>query len=132
MVHLPLYTALTAAIIMIFQMILMMIVGFRRVKHQQILGDGGHEDLIMLIRRYGNLTENAPMFIAVLALLEMMTSGSSLILSLGLSFIVVRISHAVGLTVGGPNPFRLVGAFGTLLLGCGTAIYLLYNVAQAI
>ena len=132
MAHLPLYTALTAAIIMMFQMGLMMTVGLRRGKYEQSLGDGGHDDLLMLIRRHGNLTENAPIFITVLGLLELMSGGSMLMLSLGLGFVAVRIAHAVGLTLGGPNPFRIICAFATPLLGFGSAVYLLYNVTQAL
>jgi hypothetical protein len=68
--NLPLYTALTAACILFLQLGLMLSVGLRRVKYRQGIGDGGHDDLSLLVRRHGNLAENGAIFVVVLAVLE--------------------------------------------------------------
>lgn len=133
MSHLPLYTSLTAAALIILQMGLMLPVGLTRFKHQQSLGDGGHADLLMAIRRHGNLTENAPLFVAVLALIEILTGSSIVVAIFGAGFVFARIAHAVGLTVGdGPNAGRAIGAFGTLLLSLASGGYLFYSSIMAI
>jgi len=133
MIHLPIYAAIAAALIMVLQTGLMMTVGFRRIKYEQGIGDGGHNDLLMLIRRHGNLTENAPLFVALLAFIEMVIGSTYVVAAMGGAFLLVRIAHAIGLTIGeGPNAFRFIGAFGTMLLCFGSAGYLLFNVSSLI
>ncbi|MEM7542520.1 MAG: MAPEG family protein [Pseudomonadota bacterium] len=127
MTALPVYASLTAATLLLLQLGLMLSVGLARVRHNQGIGDGGHDDLALLIRRHGNLAENAALFVAVLALLEILGGAPSAVLALGAGFVLVRISHAVGLSLGeGANAPRFVGAMGTVALGIGTAGYLVY------
>jgi len=131
MIHLPIYAALTAALLMFLQLTLMMLVGFARIRTTQSIGDGGDPELLMAIRRHGNLIENAPTFIAILVLLEMLAGTSTLILTLGLAFLAVRVAHAVGMSMGiEPNFSRAIGAFGTLALSLGTAGYLTWVVVS--
>lgn len=130
MIHLPIYAAFAGALIMLLQTGLMMTVGFGRLKYDQGIGDGGNNDLLMLIRRHGNLTENAPLFIALLAFIEMIIGSTYVVAAMGGAFLLVRIAHAIGLTINdGPNPFRFVGALGNMLLCFGSAGYLLYSVS---
>jgi len=115
---------------MLLQNGLVMTVGFGRVKYVQGIGDGGNNDLLMLIRRHGNLTENAPLFIALLAFIEMIIGSAYVVAAMGGAFFLVRIAHAIGLTIGeGPNAFRFIGALGNMLLCFGPAGYLLYSVS---
>ena len=69
----PYMTAATAALLAVLQMILMLYVATGRGKFKTGLGDGGHPGLIRRIRIHGNLAENAPVFLILLALVE--TSG---------------------------------------------------------
>jgi len=118
----PLISGYCAALIGILQMGLMMTVGLARRAGSVSVGDGGDVSLLMKIRRHGNLTENAPIFLILLAFLEM-TGGSLLAVKIfaGL-FIMARLSHAYALS--GPETpaaARAFGAFGTLIGIAGTA-----------
>lgn len=127
----PILTAYTAAFIAIFQVGLMMAVGLNRGKSGIAFGDGGDDIMLRKIRRHGNLTENAPIFLILLALLEL-TGGPYLAVAgfAGL-FIIARLSHAVALS-GGPGATRPIGALGTILSITGTAGTLAYHISTAV
>jgi len=128
--NLPLYTALTAACILFLQLGLMLSVGLRRVKYRQGIGDGGHDDLSLLVRRHGNLAENGAIFVVVLAVLEIVGGAPLAVAAFGGTFVLVRVAHAIGLTLGdGPNAARFVGASGTALTGFAMAGYLMFIAA---
>ena len=60
-------------------------------------------------------------------LAEMLAGSTTLVLTLGVAFIVVRVAHAIGLSMGaGANPPRAIGAFGTLITGVIAAGYVAY------
>ncbi|MCC6710270.1 MAG: MAPEG family protein [Gammaproteobacteria bacterium] len=118
--QLPLYTALTAAVLLALQLGLMMSVGSRRLALKQGIGDGGNHALALAVRRHGNLAENAAIFVAALTLLELLAGRSTVVATLGAAFVTARIAHAIGLSMGdGPNVPRFIGAMGTV--GCGLA-----------
>ena len=124
----PQTTALIAAVIAIFQVLLMLQVGFTRLNSQISLGSGGNEILERKIRVHGNLTENAPIFLLLLALLEGLGMSSTVVGMIGLVFFLVRIAHAYALNyTSGPHPLRAVGAFGTVLCLVGTAGTLIFK-----
>ena len=112
----PVITAVTAGILAILQSLLMMTVGFKRLQYSQGIGDGGHEDLARIMRRHGNLVENAAIFLVVLALLEMTGINGLFVIVFASLFVVARFSHAIAFSITtGPHPLRVVGAFGTVL-----------------
>ncbi len=123
----PTATALTAAILGLFQAGLMLYVAFGRKQHMTGLGDGGHQALNRSIRMHGNLAENAALFIILLGLTELSGAGTYAWIA-GTVFVLVRLSHAYGLSMRfgpGVNPFRFAGAFGTFACIATTAIRLL-------
>ena len=112
----PMTTAVTAAAIAFLQVALMMRVGLTRARSGVGIGDGGSETMALLIRSHGNLTENAPLFLILLALSELAGAAPWVITSLAAGFVVARLAHAVALsTTSGPHPLRVVGAMGTVL-----------------
>lgn len=126
MINIPIVAALTGAALLLLQTALMNTVGFRRLKYQQAIGDGGHDDLLLLVRRHGNLAENAAIFLAALTLLEMIGGLNTAVAVLGGGFVFARVMHAIGLSFGdGQNAPRFVGATGTTLTCFGTGGYLL-------
>ena len=130
MTHLPVYTAYAASILMIIQMTLMLMVGLSRGKHEQSIGDGGHEALLLAIRRHANLTENAPIFLITLGLLELVIGNTLMVMILAIGFVVARILHAIGLSIGADaNAARAIGALGTLGFSLTAAGYLLWSLA---
>ncbi len=111
----PYTTAAAAAILAVFQMILTLYVANGRGKYKTGLGDGGHPGLIRRIRIHGNLAENAPLFLILLALVETSGQWTEFVPILAALFLVARLSHAVGLSISaGPSVFRLIGVLGSM------------------
>lgn len=124
-VTLPVVAALTAGILIFIQMALMVGVILARRRNRQSLSDGGHPDLLQAIRRHGNFAENAAIFIAGFALLELMGGGRLGIEIMSAIFVLGRLSHALGLTLQPPaNVFRSAGVASTVLVGIALAFRL--------
>jgi uncharacterized protein len=114
----PFVTALTASLLALLQAGLSLYASLGRAKYDVGIGDGASDGMIRRIRMHGNLTENAPIFLILLGLVEMTARHPKLVAALGPTFMICRISHAFGLSLRfgpGTNPFRFIGAVGTLL-----------------
>jgi uncharacterized protein len=122
----PLISAGTAGILILMQTALMMTVVAARWHNRQSIGDGGHQDLILAIRRHGNFAENAALFLAGFTLLEL-AGGSRLGLTvMCVAFVLGRISHAIGLSLPKTvNPFRTGGVALTATVGVAMGARLL-------
>jgi len=128
---LPMISAYTAAILGIFQIMLMIPAANSRRKFRVLIGDGNNEDLLYKIRRHGNFTENAPIFLILLAFLEIAGAAPNLVIALAITFIVTRLSHAYALSgPGKPLASRLIGAMGTVLTILTTSGLLLWQLSQ--
>lgn len=122
----PIISALTCGILIVMQMALMVAVAMARRSSRQSLGDGGHPVLLNAIRRHGNFAENAAIFIAGFALLEMTGAGRTTVAVLCTLFVLARISHAIGLsTKRTVNAFRFLGAVGTAFVGLALGVGLI-------
>ena len=125
----PLYTGLTAAFLMVMQVVLMFRVMGQRGQAEVVFGTGGNEALEQRQRVHGNFIENVPTFLIVLALIELMVGSSVWVLVLAGVFVVSRIAHAIGLGMStGVTPGRLVGILGTMICMLVAAGYLAYLV----
>lgn len=134
----PIIAAAAGAIVIILQAILMILVGWHRIRNRVGLGTGDDPALERKIRRHGNLAENAALFIVVLALAEMTVVPNDVVRIIAIIFILGRIFHAIALsTVSGSHGsatgrifpiFRAIGAFSTF--GCFLALgfYLLAGI----
>ncbi|WP_262696220.1 MAPEG family protein [Kordiimonas aquimaris] len=125
---LPITAATAAAILAIIQVFLMIAVGNKRRATSISFGDGGDADLLMRMRRHGNFIENAPMFLILLSLLEMLGGAPAAVTAFAGIFIVTRLSHAYALS-GESNAiaFRVIGALGTAVSLLGTAGFILWQ-----
>ncbi|SIN59826.1 hypothetical protein SAMN02745824_0363 [Parasphingorhabdus marina DSM 22363] len=120
----PIISAYAAAILIMMQGLLMVLVGLHRAKSGVNLGVGGDLALERKIRRHGNLAENAALFIVVLALAEMTVVPASVISVIAIIFVIARALHAIAMSTevgshgGEGSKFfvaaRVLGAFGTL------------------
>ncbi len=123
---LPIVSSLTAGILLALQMVLMIGVILSRRENRQSLSDGGHPDLLRAMRRHGNLAENAAIFIAGFALLELMGADRTGIAIMSAIFVTGRISHAVGLSLQKTaNVFRMAGVISTALVGITLGVRLI-------
>ncbi len=116
-------TALYAAMFALLLVILMVAVITLRRSLRIGLGDGGNRDLQQAIRAHGNAVESVPIFLLMLATLEI-NHGSVIVLHIfGAAFLVVRIMHAWGLyTSSGASIGRVAGTGGTMTLLAALAI----------
>ena len=127
----PYITAATAATLAVLQMILLLYVARGRGKYKTGLGDGGHPGLIRRIRIHGNLAENAPVFLILLALVETSGQWAMFVPFFALGFVIARLCHALGLTIStGPSIFRFVGVIGTLAAMLGLATLIVITLAR--
>ena len=134
----PIIAAVTGAVLIILQAILMATVGAHRAKSGINLGTGEDPALERKIRRHGNLAENAALFVVVLALAEMTVVPDNVVRIFAIVFIVARIFHAIGISnqagaQGGEGgkffvAARVIGATGTLLPFLALGGYLLYSI----
>ena len=132
-ITLPVFTGLTAATILVLQLFLMFRVGLARGRAQLPLGYGDDPDTLRIIRRHANLAENSGLFIAALALLEMLGGAPYAVIGLGAVFVVARIAHAIGMSAKETvNPGRVIGALGTVGSGLGIGGYLAYVAASTL
>ena len=129
MLHLPIYTGLFAALLMIMQMVLMGLVIKQRGTNDVLIGDGGVDAMQQAIRVHGNFVENAPIFLIGLALIELMVGANTWVLVMGAVFVIGRLLHAVGIsmTTGLSMP-RFIGTVASILVTVVAACYLGYTV----
>jgi uncharacterized protein len=73
------------------------------------VGDGGNEVLLRRMRAHANFAENAPLFLVLLAVVELAVSGNMLLWTAGILFILARLAHAFGMDRPGANPLRVGG-----------------------
>src|SRR5471032_3236358 len=127
----PFITAATAVVLAVIQMFLMLYTARGRGKYKAGLGDGGSDPLLRRIRMHGNLTENAPLFLFLLLLTEMSGQWAGLVPIFAAAFVLVRLSHAIGLSMSaGPSLFRFVGVVGTLICILGLSALLALSLSR--
>lgn len=134
MANMPIYTAILGAFLIVLQIALMLRVGVQRAKGAAI-GHEGNPDLERKVRRHANLAENAGLFVAVIALFEMIAGQTPFVLGVCIAFALSRLAHAFGFsslagshgegTSGERKLYlraRMAGATGTALTGFAVAI----------
>ena len=94
------------------------VIGLRR-KNKVGLGSGGHAELERAIRAQGNFAEYVPFGIILIACLELNAAPGWLVAIPGITLIIGRLIHAVGINEPPPNfSKRVLGmklTFGTLI-----------------
>lgn len=103
-------TALYAGLLAILILVLALrVVLVRRSAHIG-LGDGGNDVLLTRIRIHGNATENIPIALILMLVLEVNGSSGALLHGLGAALVVGRLAHVQGLTSSaGDSAGRIVG-----------------------
>ncbi len=127
-----LYSPWLAAYLLVLQQVLMLTVGLYRTRKRR--GMGFQDDLTLerMVRRHGNLAENAGIFVVSMVLLELQTGPTRLVFSLCFAFAIARTLHAIGfssaagayqLNSQGLGPLflsaRALGALSTAFTGIG-------------
>jgi hypothetical protein len=106
MIVTALYTGLTGLLLLILALRVAMV----RLREQVSLGVAQNRRLEQRVRAHGNLAENAPIALLMLAVLELLAAAPLLLHLLGGSFFIGRVLHAWGLSShSGSSWQRLIG-----------------------
>ena len=98
-----LITSIVAAILtIIFVKLSFAVIGLRR-KNKVGLGNGGHDDLERAIRAQGNFAEYVPFGIILIACLELNGAPWWLVAIPGITLIIGRLIHAIGINTPPPD-----------------------------
>jgi uncharacterized membrane protein YecN with MAPEG domain len=128
-------TLLYVSIFAIFALVLSFGAGSARGKSgiSVLFGDPPDMDLAQRVRRHQNFLEYVPMFLLVLAAIELNGGGETFLYIVGDLMIIARIAHAVGLKHDNMGHIgRLIGAGGTALVTLVAACYGLWMVVPVL
>jgi uncharacterized membrane protein YecN with MAPEG domain len=115
-------TLLYVSLLGLLQVTLAYKVGSSRLKTNTLLGDGNQSEVLQKVRAHGNLTEYVPIFLILLALIEMQG------VALWKIHVLARIAHSYGMYISTEStPPRLIGILVTWFSIAGMSIYGLIN-----
>lgn len=122
-------TALYAALLAIFLVILGGLVVRTRIKERIGLGDGNNQAMLAAIRIHANAVENIPIALLLMFLLEINGGGDFALHVYGEALIVGRLMHAFGMfQKRNVNRWRQLGMVLTWLVILGLAVTLLIRI----
>jgi uncharacterized protein len=123
-------TAMYAALIALWAVILSNYVSINRGRLGIQHGDGGNPHMAAIIRRHGNLTENVPLPLLLMLLAEAGGLSAMWLHIIGGILLVSRIIHPFGISVANPgSKIRIAGAVGTHIATVMGAIAVLMQIA---
>ncbi len=93
--------------------------------HKVSIGDGGHEGVRTRMRAHANFAETTPIFLILLALVELARGTSDLLWVAGILFILARLAHPFGMERPAPNLLRMGGVLVSWIVLLALAIYAL-------
>jgi hypothetical protein len=124
-------TSIIAAVLTaVFVRLSFNVIGLRR-KNKVGLGSGGNEDLERAIRAQGNFAEYVPFGLILLACLELNGAVWWLVAILGITLIIGRLIHAIGINTPPPDfskrvlgmKFTLITLMALIALNLGWSLY---------
>ena len=104
-------------------------IGALRRMHKISVGDAGNEALLRRMRAQANFIEFAPMFLIMLAALELSQANRTLLAIVAAAFAAARIAHAVGMEGGPLQRWRMVGMMTSVLATVLLALWAVLCVA---
>ncbi len=124
-------TSIIAAVLTaVFIRLSFLVIGLRR-KNKVGLGSGGNEDLERAIRAQGNFAEYVPFGLILLACLELNGAAWWLVAIPGVTLIIGRLIHAIGINTPPPDfskrvlgmKFTLITLMALVALNLGWSLY---------
>ena len=124
-------TSIIAAVLTaVFIRLSFLVIGLRR-KNKVGLGSGGNEDLERAIRAQGNFAEYVPFGLILLACLELNGAVWWLVAIPGVTLIIGRLIHAIGINTPPPDfskrvlgmKFTLITLMALIALNLGWSLY---------
>jgi len=121
-------TGFTAAALAILLVLLALDTIGNRFRTRLPFGTGEDRRLNAASRAHGNLTENAPITLILIGLLEYGGADRQILTYAAAGFVAARVLHAIGLylqTKGPPPAPRAIGVVMTLVIQLGLAGWLI-------
>ena len=126
---LPVVSSLYAVVLALIGVVLTVRVILGRVRTGVQAGDGGDAALGQAIRAHANFTEQVPIALLVLVLLDAAGMNGTVVHALGVVLVVARLISAWGLSRSlGATPQRPAGAGLTALVVTASALLLAWRV----
>lgn len=100
-------------------------VAIYRIKTKISIGIGGDPEMELRMRGQANFIETVPITLFLLISMELLGASDTWLHTLGLTLVLARISHYIGLTKLGPMFFRVIGIAGTLGTILASSIWIL-------
>jgi uncharacterized protein len=127
-------TAFYASILTVLVIVLANIVSAKRGQTGIAILHGDSLDLALWMRRHGNLAENLPLALLLMALCEARGLTPLWLNAMGVTLVVARLLHLVGLdATNAKSPLRIAGGVGTQLAmasGVGYLVWSLFTMSQ--
>jgi uncharacterized protein len=111
-----------AAAAIVINVWLMSRIGRIRMTSKTMHGDGGHPLLTQRMRAQSNFIEHAPLFLVLVAAIELTGRGGTWLAVAGSLFMLARVAHGFGMDRTDVNPFRAGGILVTVLVELGLAV----------
>ncbi len=96
-----------------------------RVRHKVSVGDDGDVRVAYRMRAHANFVEYTPIFLILLALIELARGSEGWLWGVAIVYILARLAHPFGMDRPAPNPLRMGGIVVTWLVLVGLAGYAL-------
>jgi uncharacterized protein len=116
-------TLLTAAAAVALNTWLGSRIGQLRREHKISVGDAGNEALLRRMRAQANFIENTPLFLILLAGLELSGGVRWALAFLAVLFVLARIAHGFGMEGGPLGRWRTIGIMASFLATAALAIW---------
>jgi len=108
MILLPVTLAAAAIAVFVNIWLAWRVIAARRAANVTI-GDGGSEAVLRRMRAHANFAEYTPIFLFLLAALELAGGDRALLAAAAAAFMLARISHGIGMDGGSVKYFRVAG-----------------------
>jgi hypothetical protein len=96
-----------------------------RLRHKVSVGDAGNERIASRMRAQANFIEYTPLFLILLALIELSRGSETWLWGVAIVYILGRLAHPFGMDRPAPNKLRMLGILTTWIVLVGLALYAL-------
>ena len=96
-----------------------------RLRHKVSVGDAGNEAIACRMRAQANFVEYTPLFLILLALIELSQGSRAWLWGVAIVYILGRLAHPFGMDRPAPNKLRMIGILITWAVLIGLALYAL-------
>ena len=102
--------------------------GIYRGKTKIFIGDGNDPEMLRRMRGQANFVETVPIALFLFITMEILGASDMWLHALGLSLVIGRVTHYLGLAQLSPPAFRIFGMLTTLITILVSSIWVLFNV----